>query len=149
MEEVEQKALSTFHPAPRFWKRYVHNTVTVLPVGDIECFCDHTNAVNSQFTIETESNVSFPSWMFSRKSDGTIITSVFRKSTHMDRYFCSHHPMVHKVSVVRILFTRASFTSPSLVQCATEKLHITNVLKANGYPQCFVRRHDHRHPKMD
>ena len=31
MENVQQRALSTFHSPPPFWKRYVDDTCTVLP----------------------------------------------------------------------------------------------------------------------
>ena len=34
MEDIEQKALSTFHTTPRFWRRYADDTCTILP-GDL------------------------------------------------------------------------------------------------------------------
>lgn len=32
MKDIEQKALSTFHTPPLFWRRYVDDTCTVLPL---------------------------------------------------------------------------------------------------------------------
>ena len=57
MEAIEERALSTFDPPPRVWKRYVDDAVTAFPVEEIQNFHDHlTNSINSniQFTLETE-----------------------------------------------------------------------------------------------
>ena len=43
MEDIEERALSTFHPPPHFWKRYVDDTCTALPVNQIHPFLDHLN----------------------------------------------------------------------------------------------------------
>ena len=95
MEEIEDIALSTFEHAPKFWKRYVDDTITALPEDNVTHFHSHLNSVNPhiKFTVETESDNCLDI-LLTHESDGNITTSVYRKPTHTDRYldFSSHHP---------------------------------------------------------
>ena len=77
-----------------------------------------------------------------RDTDGTIGTSVYRKSTHTNQYlsFASHHPTAHKVAVVRTLMSRASALSSSGVERVEEEVKIVEALKENGYPSSFIHR---------
>ena len=119
-EDIEQRALSTFRFPLRFWKRYVDDTCTAIQPCIIEEFHQHLNSIKPsiQFTYEIEQNNQLPflDILLNRQDDGSILTSVFRKSTHMDLYlhFNSHHPQSHKQSVVHVLFFRAE----SLSSCA-------------------------------
>ena len=128
VEEIEQKALSTFESPPRFWKRYVDDTLTVLHKDTINIFHEHLNSINPhiQFTVEVESDRTLPflDVLIRRDVDGCISTSVYRKPTHTDKYldFSSHHPLQHKVSVIRTLFARASNLSSSMPQRVVEKM---------------------------
>ena len=58
MEDIECRALSSFHTPPRFWRRYVDDTSTVL----VEPFHAHLNSIdpNIQFTVERESEGQMP-----------------------------------------------------------------------------------------
>ena len=62
MEDVEQRALSTYTNPPRFWKRYVDDTCTALPVGEVFSFHQHLNSIESsiQFTIECQEERKLP-----------------------------------------------------------------------------------------
>ena len=51
MEDVEQRALSSYPSPPPFWKRYVDDTLTALHRDQVQCF---------QFTIEMESAGTLP-----------------------------------------------------------------------------------------
>ena len=106
MEDVEQRALSTFHSPPRFWKRYVDVTCTVLPRDLLEAFHKHLNCIEPciQFTVEKESDerrLPFLDMQLCREDDGSISTSVYGKAMHTNQYlsFTSHDPMAHKVAV--------------------------------------------------
>ena len=121
MEEIEEEALSTCELVPQFWKNDVDNTLTALPADAIGRFHNHLNRPHIQFTVEVESNNSLPflDVLLTHESDGSITTSVYRKPTHTDKYsdFSSHHPLQHKISAIRTLFSRASvLLSSSLVQ---------------------------------
>ena len=137
MEDIEQKALSTFHTPPRFWKRYVEDTCTILPGDLVNSFHSHLNSIdnNIQFTVEKELDGQLPflDILLIREEDGSVSTSVYRKTTHTDQYlnFESHHPVAHKRAVVRTL----------LHSRAEEEKHMTKALQRNGYPISFIRRH--------
>ena len=45
MEDVEERALTTFHPPPHFWQRYVDDTFTVLPRDLVQQFLSHLNSI--------------------------------------------------------------------------------------------------------
>ena len=55
MEDVEQRALTTYAYPPPFWKRYVDDTFMALPTGQIQQFHDHLNSIDPtiKFTIGT------------------------------------------------------------------------------------------------
>ena len=93
--------------------------------------------------MEKESNhlLPFLDVLIERQSDGSVLTSVFRKPTHTDKYldFQSHHPMAHKISVIRTLYSRARELSSTMVQRVREE-HVLKVLKENGYPGRVIQR---------
>ena len=109
MEDVEQQALSTFPNSPRFWKRYVDDTCVALQSDKVEAFHLHLNSIEPtiQFTIESETDGCLPflDTQITRHQDGSLSTKVYRKKTHNDKYldFQSHHPLAHKLAVVRTL----------------------------------------------
>ena len=144
MEEIEESALASFDPPPRFWKRYVDDTCTALPADSVSSFHEHLNGVNGhiQFTVEKEKDgvLPFLDVLLTRDLDGTIKTSVYRKQMHTDRYldFSSHHPLTHKKSVVTSLLSRAKALSSTAVEYTKEKLHVTKALKGNGFPASFI-----------
>ena len=102
MEDVEERALATFHSPPRFWKHYVDNTCTALPRDMVKSFHSHLNSIESciQFTVEEESEdriLPFLDVDLCQESDGTVTTLMYRKTTHTNQYlsFVSHHPRSH------------------------------------------------------
>ena len=147
MEDIEERTLSTFHFPSRFWKRYVDDTCTALHPDLIEPFHSHLNSIELcvQFTVEKESDgrLAFPDIQLVRGVDGTVTTSVYRKAAHTNQYlsFDSHHPVSHKVAVVRTLMTRADALSSSGVERAQEEKVVATALKENGYPSGFIHRH--------
>ena len=148
MEDIEERALSTFHsPPPRFWKRYIDDTCTALHPDLIEPFHSHLNSIEPcvQFTVEKESDgrLAFLDIQLVRGVDGTVTTSMYRIAAHTNQYlsFDSHHPVSHKVAVVRTLMTRADDLSSSGVERAQEEKEVTTALKENGYPSGFIHRH--------
>ena len=112
----------------------------------VSAFHEHLNSIDSniQFTMEKVSNRLHPflDVLIERQSDGSVLTSVFRKPTHTDKYldFQSHHPMAHKISVIRTLYNRARELSSTMVQRVREEEHVLKVLKENGYPGRVIQR---------
>ena len=155
MEDIEERALSSFHAPPRFWRRYVDDTCTALPRDLITSFHEHLNSIdrNIQFTVEKESDGQLPflDVLVTREEDGTISTSVYRKPTHTDQYlaFESHHPMGHKRAVVRTLMHRAEALCSSGVSRTQEEKRVQEALEKNGYPATFVQRLRLPQPERD
>ena len=62
MEDVEKRALSTFHSPPKIWKRYVDDTFVIIHKNSVEDFLDHLNTIENsiKFTIEKEADHTLP-----------------------------------------------------------------------------------------
>ena len=78
MEDVEQRALSSYpSPAP-FWRRYVDDTLTALPSDQAQYFHKHLNSIKStiQYTIKRESTgiVPFLDTRITHHSNGSLST---------------------------------------------------------------------------
>lgn len=73
--------------------------------------------------------------MIAYHTEGSPSTTMFRKSTHTDKYldFHSHHPLAHKVSVARTLFNRTEKICSDFPDKEKEKEHIAMALQNNGY----------------
>ena len=101
MEDIEHRALATFHTPPHFWRRYLDDTRDL-----VDPFHEHLNSIDPhiQFTVERESGgkLLFLDVLLTREEDGTIRTEVYRNPTHTDQYLAcdSHHPVAHKRAVV-------------------------------------------------
>ena len=142
---TEEKALSTFSSPPVFWKRYVDDVCTAIDRTKILAFLEHLNNIHPyiQFRHEMENSnkcLPFLDVLLESNDDGCLSTLVYRKLSHTDRYldFSSHHPLMHKASVVRSLFNRAKGLSSCAVRLNQKNCHILNVLKANHYPKRFI-----------
>ena len=147
MEDVEERALATTDIPLKFWKRYVDDTCAALPASSVQQFLDHLNGVEPsiQFTVELESdgNLPFLDVLLQRDPDGSIATTVYRKATHTDRYldFMSHHPLSHKLAVVKTLHGRAEAICSDVTTKDWETRHIRWALINNGYPRGVLQHH--------
>jgi hypothetical protein len=105
MEHFEQLAVSLAHKKPAYWYRYVDDTFVVWPHGkeELQEFLKHLNNIhpNIKFTMEVEENRCLPflNVLISRRPDGSLGHTVYRKSTHTDLYLhakSEHHPAQKK-----------------------------------------------------
>ena len=147
MEDVEERALRDFSTPIRFWKRYVDDICAAVPKSQVDTLLAHINTIEPsiRFTLERE-NVEgclpFLDVLLHHNNDGTLFTSVYRKPTHTDKYlnFDSHHPLMHKVAVVRTLVSRANALCSTSLSTQTELNHIFSALAKNQYPQGVLQR---------
>ena len=67
--------------------------------------------------------------------DTSTKITTYRKPTHTDHYlnFNSHHPLIHKRSVVRTLTTRAQLYVTTAEDRKAKISHVRNALRANNY----------------
>ena len=115
MEEFEKQAISTSTTPPILWKRYVDDTFTIINKNSKDSFLENLNSINPkiQFTCEEtreDGSMPFLDILVTPEDDGSLKTSVFRKTTHTDLYlqWDSHHTIPSKYSVAGTLFHRAS-----------------------------------------
>ena len=99
--------------------------------------------------METERNgsISFLDVTVTRKQDGTLTRSIYRKPTHTDRYLHGnsfHHPKI-KVSVNRTLVCRAysicdvEHLDQELHHITTAQQHNSSQTSTTGFPTDFER----------
>jgi len=78
-----------------------NDTFVLIEQRHLTNFAEHINKTESsmKFTMETEINGSIPflDVLVKRGTTGQISTSVYRKTTHTDRYlnYRSEHPLQH------------------------------------------------------
>ena len=79
--------------------------------------------------------------MVTRKVDGKLDVTVYRKPTHTDSYlhFNSHHPTHVKKGLVRCLYDRTRSITKEASNLEAEKAQLSGALQRNGYPATFVR----------
>ena len=138
MEDFEEKALTSFHTPPRYWGRYVDDTMTTPKKHLVEDFTDHLNSQHPsiKFTREIEENNSIAMLDTQIHRDGDKLSfSVYRKPTHTDQYlqFDSHQPLEHKLGVIRTLTHRANTICSSDSAIDKEMDHLKEVLSISGY----------------
>ena len=128
------------------------DTCCALRTDSIENFHHHLNSIEPsiQFTLEAESEgqLAFLDVLTSRNPDGSMDTTVYRKPTHTNKYldFSSHHPLAHKIAVVRTLYSRAQALMSSAVTRTQEQHTVSKALAQNGYPATFI--HHHSQPSL-
>ena len=127
MEFFEGLALNTAPARPSIWKRYVDDTFSVMKKGDVDGLLNHLNSIRPsiKFTMELEEDGSilFLDTRVTRKVEGKLDITVYRKPTHMDRYlhFSSHHPTHVKKGLVRYLYDHARSITKETMNLKTEK----------------------------
>ena len=143
MQGFEETALSKPPYQPLFWKRYVDDIITAIPVNCVGAFLNYLNSVNEniQFTYEMEKDLSIPylDLVIRRQTSGHLQFSVFRKSTHTDQYLNanSYNPMTHKIATASTLF-RPAETHCSIGYKDTEVEKVKQSLALNGYGNNFI-----------
>ena len=116
--------------------------------GKVDQLTEHLNQVdttgNIKFTHEQESEgqIPFLDTLIVKKDDGSVKLLVYRKKTHTDQYlnFQSHHPLHHKLGVVRTLLDRMDKVVTEEEDRKVEEDKIKKALKQCGYPEWTVNK---------
>ncbi len=145
LEDLEARAIATapIDAKPKLWKRYVDDILDILKRDQVSVMNDHLNQMDKtdsiKFTYEPEVNgkIPFLDILIIRKDDGSVKLCVYRKPTHTDQYlnFNSHHPIQHKLGVVRTLMDRCQKLVTDEQDRKEEENHIRTALKKCGYPE--------------
>jgi hypothetical protein len=148
MEELEEKAISTFETKPIIWKRNVEDIFFIWPGNyhSIEEFYNHLNLQdeNIKFTfeleLEVEDCVPFLDVELSRLT-GEISTKVYRKPTNSYLYLQknSAHPTCVKNGIANTFVHRAESLCSDINSYNTEVDLDEKVLMNNKYPKQLLR----------
>ena len=121
------------------WKRYVYDTLEVVKRGLTEFLnnLDDSGCIKFTYEVETEGQLPFLDLLLKRTNSGMLKLSVYRKPTHTDQYlnFMSHHPIDHKMSVVRTLLERNQNLVSQREDKKKEDIHVQDALRTCGYPE--------------
>ena len=114
----------------------------LLPISNFfDTQTEHLNQIDetnsSKFTHEEEKDKSMPflDTLIVRKKDDSVQLLIYRKATHTDQYlsFKSHHPLYHKLSVVKTLLDRCLTLVTEEEDTIQEEKHIRQALQKCGY----------------
>jgi len=120
----------------------VDDILEVIKKGSVEKLTeflnslDATGSIKFTYEVERDSKLPFLDILLERMDSGGLKLCIYRKPTHTDQYlnFSLHHPIEHKLSVVRTLMER----SQQLVTVSQDKIqedaHVEEALWACGYP---------------
>lgn len=147
MEEVEDQALKSFRgTAPTHWFRYVDDTWVKIKTKEVERFSTHINQVDENINFTREdiqgNRLAFLDCAVLVEEDRKLNIEVYRKPTHTDQYlhFDSHHPLQHKLGVIRTLHHRSTSIPTSSEGKVKEQKHTREALKTCGYPNwAFIK----------
>ncbi|XP_018429349.1 PREDICTED: uncharacterized protein LOC108801941, partial [Nanorana parkeri] len=136
---IKEEALITFKGiTPRHWFRYVDETWVKIHKQELQAFTDHINSHNIKFTLEDMQNIKlgFLDCLVTLEEGRRVEIEVYRKPTHTDQYllFYSHHPLDHKLGVIRTLHHQAEKIPTRTEAKIKEFKHLRGPLKTCGYP---------------
>ena len=146
MMKIEEQLASEISGLP-LYTRYVDDTLIFCRSRQqMNSFIDRLNSAhpNLVVTCEYEENNCLPflDVLISRRDDGSVKRSVYRKSTWTGQYlhFTSFTPLKEKRALVKTLFSRARkiCSDDSL---GNELQLIKDTLLTNGYPERFINKH--------
>ena len=140
MEGVERRAQATFPNPPKFWKLYIDHNYCAIATSNIDRFHQHIKSIEPHIHCRDRDRRTAPflALLLRCEEDSSTSTSVYRKSTHTDRYldFSSHHP-----KRCSCLYSHVQSSVIALLQLAhtNDEVRVTTALQSNGYPLDFTR----------
>jgi len=99
---------------------------------------------NIKFTYEEEEDKQIPflDTLLVRREDGSVKLLVYRKKSHTDQNlnFSSHHPLNHKLSVIRTQLERCYSIVTEEDDRKKVEEHVAKALNKSGYPPWTIDR---------
>jgi len=91
---------------------------------------------------EEDKQIPFLDTLLVQREYGSVKLLVYRKKSHTDQYlnFSSHHPLNHKLAVIRTLLERCYSTVTGEDDRKKEEEHVAKALRKCGYPPWTIDR---------
>ena len=122
------------------------DTFVVINVVHKDEFLQCINSIDEgiQFTsasTKVDGSMPFLDTLVIPQSDGSLMTTVYRKPTHTDQYlqWDSHHALSAKYSVISTLYYRAKVVCSKQQQLHEEE-HLQKILTRCKYPEWALNR---------
>ena len=123
------------------------DSLEIVKKGSIEQWTDHlnqidtTNSIKFPYEVEENNSIPFLDTLIVRRENGPVKLKVYRKKTHTNQYlaFESHHPLHHKMGVVRTLLDRCEGIVSEEGDREEERKTIKDALSICGYPAWTLR----------
>ena len=100
---------------------------------------DDSHNINFTYEVEQSGQLPFLDLLLNRTENGCLKLQIYRKPTHTDQYlnFSSHHPIEHKLSVVRTLLERSQCLVTKIEGRKEEDFHVEKA--GCGYPKLSTK----------
>ena len=150
MQNIEERALSTYKRTLPLWLCYVDDTFTTVHKDKIDDFHEHPNGQNAdiQFTKEIEENgkIPFLDYLIVTRDNNELRTTIYRKLTHTDGLFdqSSYNPTSHKATTILTLTRCAQLVCDSPDGLTDEIKYLDNIFNKNNYNRDFIRHNTYR-----
>lgn len=143
MSELQTKCIDKLDFKLPFFKRYVDDIITCVPIDKISTLLDAFNSFHPrlQFTVEREDNnsIAFLDLLLIRTHDNKIKTDWYHKPTFSERFlnFRSQHSFKQKINIIKNLKNRAlQLSHPDFHQ--KNLSNIKTYLIKNDYPSKLI-----------
>ena len=128
------------------WNRYVDDTFAFVRQGKEKAVLEELNryhpSIKFTYEVEESNKIPFLDVLITNKN-GSLQTSVYRKSTNTDVYmnWNSYAPKSWKVATLKSLVKRAFMVSSTEVALDGELVHLKKIFAAvNQYPEKLIER---------
>ena len=103
---------------------------------------DPTGNIKITYEEEEDKQILCLDTLLDRWEDGSVKLLVYRKKSHTDQYlsFSSHHPLNHKLAVIRTLLERCYSIVTEEDDRRKEEEHVTKKLNKCDYPPWTIDR---------
>ena len=136
------------------YKRYVDDILLFTDEDHFNSFYNLLNSIHPNISVshekERDNSLPFLDILMTRRGDGTLQRTIYRKSTWSGRYmqFSSFAPIAYKRGLVKTLFHRARcICTPDKLE--EEEEFIKETLLLNGYPENFIEHHKKEKTKRE
>ena len=98
---------------------------------------DESGNIKFAYEVEQDGKLPFLDLLLVRTDNDGLKFLIYRKPTHIDQYlnFYTHHPIEHKLSVVRTLMERSQCMVSDVVDKKHKDAHVEDALRVCGYPE--------------
>ena len=145
LDDLETSCLKKLNFQLLFFKRYVDDFITCVPITEInkvlQIFNSYHDRLKFTYELQNHGKISFLDILLIRKGN-TIITDWFQKPTFSGRLlnYNSNHPIQQKISIIYNTIDKALGLSHPSFREKNIKFAV-NIFLANDYPIKFIKKY--------